>query len=715
MMIPYSLGGNKPSITTKDFYQPKGKERLKLPISNDIYTLDLEVSSLFYLDGEFKEFNYDLPPDAYRDIEKVSVPYIWQFGINDSVYYGRELLQLEDMFKDIYEKDVWKIVYIFNLSYEMQFLLNIFIGKYKIENMVCRDIHKPIQFEVPELHLIFRCAYMLTNMSLESASLEYTDVAKKVNDLDYTRARSPLTKLSDVELSYCEYDIICLYKIILYFRNKFGDLYHIPLTNTSIVRKELKKKIDFWYMKKQWALVPSPSIYLKLVSCFSGGYTHANCLRSFRIWENVTSKDIASSYPAIMVTEKLPVGQFMKCNVNQFTSSKRKYYAFMMYVEFKNIKPKFYNHYIQISKCINLKNAVVDNGRLVSGECSMWLTDVDFDIITTSYNLDYTIIELYKAKKDYLDVRIIKYILELYGGKTKLKNKAKSDPHIAEVVQALKVRLNSLYGVSVSNILNNSSDFIDGVWTQEEFSTEFVEKKLTDSKKSWSTLFFYGQGVWITALARRNLVMTFLGYIDGIMIDKTMDVDMIYSDTDSIKYIGDHEELFKKYNDNLIKKYKAVCKKYTDLDISDFMPEDEKGVKRPIGFYEPDGSYLQYCTTGAKKYAYRDASGLHITVSGVNKSTGVARLNNSIQTFLEPDLTFNYEQSGRLIHYYLDDQPHFTFTDIDGNRYTSTLSYGIVLQPTTYTMGVTDSYIQLLKMYEKERAIKNGKQKNSIR
>ena len=68
------------------------------------------------------------------------------------------------------------------------------------------------------------------------------------------------------------------------------------------------------------------------MSCFSGGYTHANILNSMRVWYRVTSKDIASSYPAVMVTEKLPQGEFLKCRVSDYTPKKQKYYAFMLNV-----------------------------------------------------------------------------------------------------------------------------------------------------------------------------------------------------------------------------------------------------------------------------------------------------------------------------------------------------------------------------------------------
>lgn len=410
-----------------------------------------------------------------------------------------------------------------------------------------------------------------------------------------------------------------------------------------------------------------------------------------------------------MVTEKFANKPFIKCDEKQFRTKAREYNAFLLYVRFYNVKPKYYNHYIQVSKCINMKNPIYDNGRVVSCDvCDMWLTDIDFDIITTSYKCDPIILETYKAHKDYLDKRIIKFILDLYGNKTKLKISAQTDEQIAEIYKTSKSQINSCYGMSVSNCLKQSSDFKNGLWTREELSPEFIKRKLDESKKSWSTLMYYASGCWITAYARRNIFMRLLEVSDN---GRSMDIDSIYVDTDSLKYVNEHDDIFERYNNSLIDKYKEVIKKYPEFTLEDFMPRDEAGVERPIGFFEPDGSYMEFVSTGAKKYAYRASDGLHITISGVNKKTGVKALKDDINNFLNNDLVFTYEESQRLIHYYINDQPEFTFIDIDGNEYTSNLKYGVVLQPTTYTMGVTDSYIQLLKMYEVERAIKNGKQK----
>lgn len=88
---------------------------------------------------------------------------------------------------------------------------------------------------------------------------------------------------------------------------------------------------------------------------------------------------------------------------------------------------------------------------------------------------------------------------------------------------------------------------------------------------------------------------------------------------------------------------------------------------------------------GAKKYAYREDGELHLTLAGVSKS-GVTALNNDLRNF-KKGLVFDYDHSGKLTHSYLD---NMTETDVDG--YHTSLSYGVVLYPTTYTLGTTDIY-----------------------
>lgn len=99
---------------------PVYKKRTKnsKPTADTIYSFDMEVSNLFYINGEWRVFDNSLSKTDYKKIKKCSLPYIWQFGINDTVYYGRELMDFEEVLIRISDKNIHKIIWVHNLSYE---------------------------------------------------------------------------------------------------------------------------------------------------------------------------------------------------------------------------------------------------------------------------------------------------------------------------------------------------------------------------------------------------------------------------------------------------------------------------------------------------------------------------------------------------------------------------------------------------------------------
>ena len=247
---------------------------------DNIFTFDIETISLFKIDGEYRPYLNTLTQSFYRDTEKACVPYIWQFGVNDTVYYGREFKDFERVLKLMSDSRVTRFIYVHNLSYEMQFLLDIIeSNNWHITDMCARNVRKPIQFTIKELNITFRCSYMLTNLSLEKSAEKYTNVKKAVNDLDYNICHSPLSVMTERELYYCEMDCVTLYHIINdYFMNEYGHIANIPLTQTGEVRRALLKEVDFNYLRRQWQLVPPEYIYMALVQAFMGGITHSNIL-----------------------------------------------------------------------------------------------------------------------------------------------------------------------------------------------------------------------------------------------------------------------------------------------------------------------------------------------------------------------------------------------------------------------------------------------------
>lgn len=667
----------------KPVYTRATKHRPRQCYNDIIYTFDIEVTSLFNINNDWSIFDYNISAEEYREIEHASCVYICMLGIEDNVYYFRDFKLFEDILKYLSDSECRKIIYVHNLAYEMNFM-RMFLGDHTIKNMLASAPHKPISFLIEDLNIEFRCSYRLTNLSLEKSAEKYTDVKKATGDLNYNIARSPLTKLTAEELNYCKMDIITLYKIICYFRREYKHVYNIPFTQTGEVRRELHTKLDYWYFKRQQELVPDITTYHYLMQAFMGGITHANVLYSNMVLKNIWTNDEASAYPTMMLTKQYPSGKWYDYKLADFTHM-RDFKCFILHIKVYNITSKLYNHYLSSYKCLSQRNVRSDNGRIVKADyIELILTDCDFDMMVQSYNIEtIEYIRILGSNKKYLDKRILKYILTLYKQKTELKGIEGMEDYYMKSKQ----RINSLFGCACTNVLNQDTYFINNEWGRycaDEIKEEFIAKKISELHDSYSILFNYGVGVFITAYNRRTLWSEILKH----------DNKVVYYDTDSIKAT---EELdFTDYNKRIIEECKRSAEA-NELNIEDFSPADSKGVKHQIGIFESEGCAEEFKTLGAKKYCYRKDGSLHLTVSGVAKSA-VDALNDNINNFRD-DFIFDYHTAGKNIHHYTEQMP-FTFRDIDGNNYYCTDTYGVVLQPTSYRLGLKADYLSVINEFQ---------------
>lgn len=674
---------------------------------DNIYTFDIETISLFEIDGRLQPFDFSKPPEFYKDIRKVCCPYIWQFGINDKVYFGREFLDFAEILKKLSDPDITKFVYVHNLSYETQFLLDILeLNNWHISELCARNIRQPIQFKITELNIIFRCSYMLTNLSLKLSAEKYTNLHKAVGDLDYNTPYSPLTPLPKKTLHYCEMDCITLYHIIKWFRDEYGHIKKIPLTQTGEVRHALRHELDYWYFKKQWELVPPEYIYMALKGAFQGGITHANILRVNQVLNNVWSYDFASSYLYTLTCFKYPSEPFFLIrtkDIKRYSDT----HCLLYDITLENIRATKHNHYLSYSKLTEKDNTdkVIDNGRVVKLKRGRLLcTDYDMKCLTMCYDFKVTYNHVWASYARYLDKRVLLFILTKYHDKTALKGVTGQE----QFYMKAKQQANSIFGMSCSDVIKTGITFDlyngwgahnldDIVENRDGVKMRFIDMKIEEMKKSYSTLFFYAVGVWCTAISRFNLWSNIMATDPAHGVD--MDRQVAYYDTDSIKGTGDVGDVIKNYNKGVLERIK---KSATDnnINIDLYMPSDKKGVKHPLGIFENEtekGLYKEFKTMGAKKYCYKDKNGvLHLTVSGVRKTA--VRAFKSIEDF-ENGFTFDYKYSGRLIHYYEDNQKPFFYTDIKGNKYLCKQRHAIILQPSTYTLGQTSEFESLINEY----------------
>lgn len=670
--------------------------------SDVIYTLDIETTSA-YIDeeGNVEIFDYNNPPEYYRDRTKVAVMYIGMFGIEDRVYYFRTWGEFNEILKKISHPKITKFIYVHNLAFEFQFLRSLLDTEgYTVDKMLARETRKPITFLIKELNIVFRCSLCLTNLSLEASAKKYNKVYFKLKgDLEYNVLRGYSTELTETELGYCENDITTLFEIIYRFRKEYGHVERIPLTQTGEVRRAFKEYTDHYYKDDVKKLIPrSANIFLLLMDALSGGLTHSNYIRTGKLYNNVLSRDLSSSYPTAMMW-RYPMTQFNSIREEDLIYYNTGAFALLMCVRFKNIKCKFINAYIPSFKCRTLQGAVLDNGRVISADVlEITITDIDYDIILNSYEIgeiDY--VSLYASKYDYLPKPLVTFVLGLYKDKTTLKGVKGQEQYYMKKKQLC----NCIYGCAVTNIIRQDITYKNGDWQpHSELTLDYVESKLEQQRESKSNLFAYQWGVWVTAYARKSLYLTLTGRTqDYELFDKTMDFDVLYYDTDSIKYINDdkHRKIFELYNEWVVSQLTDTCRHY-DIDTSLLAPLDIKGKAHPLGVFELDGDYTEFLTQGSKRYAYREreTGELHSTIAGVSSRTGVLALKDDINNFVK-GLEFGYDTAGKLISNYNDNQPEFTIKDSQGHEDTYTDKYGVCLQPTTYTLKIDNFYEMLLQ------------------
>lgn len=173
-----------------------------------------------------------------------------------------------------------------------------------------------------------------------------------------------------------------------------------------------------------------------------------------------------------------------------------------------------------------------------------------------------------------------------------------------------------------------------------------------------------------------------------------LDNKTIYSDTDSLKLeAGFDQNVIDEYNIKVLEKIKKVSNDLK-IPIEKFSPVDKDGNEHTIGLFDLDGEYKEFKTLGAKKYAYIDNNDeLHITVSGVPKQASKALKN--LDEF-KNDFVFKYEDTGKNMIAYNENQNEFILTDYNGLEYKVTDKYGICILPTTYKLGISEEYFELI-------------------
>lgn len=347
---------------------------------------------------------------------------------------------------------------------------------------------------------------------------------------------------------------------------------------------------------------------------FLGGFTHANQCKLGRHLHNIASYDLTSAYPSVMLVKKfvyhwkhqlksLKEVEFDK-NGNIVNDNK----GYMLRLKFKNVHAKHGISVISSSKVEGLIKAKttpsyawIDNGRILHAD-EFILTCYDTDYNTYRKYYDWESVEFlegFSGQKVRLLDSDIYSILHFYEDKCKWKAEAtrlkdmrkKGDPKfnnklLGDATAKLnfaKQQLNSVYGCAAMDKWKYYRED-----QNREYFSEFCE---IEKKGNYNTVSTFTIGGQVTSYVREQILSAIaeIGF-----------KDMVYSDTDSIKFENKekHEFVFNNINKEMQNELSEVINEL-NLDTSKWGEQ-----KDWLNQFDYEGSYTDFKTLGAKRYIH---------------------------------------------------------------------------------------------------------------
>lgn len=644
---------------------------------------DIETTNIPYRQDK-RTGEYTIESEYYdetlSDYVNIPLAFMWSWQIafknkNNEVYIlGRkwkEFLYFMDLLRDKLSLDEDRILvfYVHNLAFEFQFIQTLFSWS-SVFARKSRKVMKCTSVEGIE----FRCSYFLSNMNLAKfiENTEGTVHGKKVGSLDYRIYRDWTSHITENEKEYIVNDVLGLVEAID-AKLKEDTITSIPLTSTGYVRREIRNRCfsNKWYRKKVVEKqFPDLEVYMLCRKAFRGGDTHANYTYANQVMENMFSYDLKSGYPAWILYEEMPTGKAQEYiiydldRLAELIDEK----LLVMEIEFYDLvrNENDVMTYIDLAHCSVHHRVIKDNGRVLSAEyVRYYCTSLDLKIILAEYSFSaFKVLKCFGWEKALLPLPIREGTLEYFNIKTVLDG---VEEKYYEYVKG-KNNLNAVYGMMVTALENDEIVYERLQWREEKAD---VEEALERNFRSYNTFLMYQWGIFITAYARLHLheVLQKIGS------------DAVYVDTDSIKFIGEHNKIyFEEFNRKMMDRIAEV-----DVQGISYTPSGERKV---MGLWEIDGIYDEFKTLGAKKYLYKSKGKYTVTVSGMNKKLGSSAI-KSMDDFV---IGKTFDNIGRTTAFYNDNE--IFIANIKGVEIE--IVSNVALQDTTYTLGISDDYADLI-------------------
>lgn len=553
--------------------------------------------------------------------EPVAFMYLWGFSFfNKFNVYGRTwseflefLSKLEQVLK---ENKLNLIIYIHNINFEYAFMYE-FI-KDKLRSTFAKGEHDLLYFRTP--FIWWRCSAKLTRLNLEKSCIMYnTNHKKAVGDLDYSKLRFPTTELTEKELHYFEYDLLCVNDVVeaVKINKNSKSILAMPMTLTGFTRKKAKNNCDnIEYHNAYKSLKINNEIYGLAEDGQKGGACECSIWKKNKIISNVDMYDFNSQHIYIMLCEYFPMSAFRKFqgNENDIKVVKEvletKCCLFDIYIDEIELKKDKDFGIIGTSHIQNKGEAKIEiqyDFRVIKAKnIRLTLNEIDLEQIFRFYDVGkFQIFNLWVARRMRLPYQIRDVIWELLQNKVEFSKYKGTEKDF--MYQNKKQELNSFSGMLQTKTIHPTWDLQNnGQFRQREMSNSDKYNYLAEYHKSFAHFTYYPWGNWIISHSRKMLFD---------LIDCAKPHSHIYHDTDSCYALG-----FDILKLNELNKKIESTAEYYGYNIG------------RLGQADLEHKNIDFKMLGIKQYAIKENGEVKITIAGIPKENG-KYLNGDLNNF----------------------------------------------------------------------------------
>lgn len=390
-------------------------------------------------------------------------------------------------------------------------------------------------------------------------------------------------------------------------KNKLSLKSHYRITKAADQWFDITER---FYLKKEWtnifrnSLLPQDQDELNLfLEIYKGSYSFLNPKFVGKTIENVKGYDISSSHSGFILRKKYPssTGERITDIKEIYNIINEDWYAWIGRIEFVDLYEKF-------ELPIDLRQFGYinenDNWELI-------LTNAHWKVFKRLFGAKTIIpIEFYKYENKELARNYAKMVNDLYEEKEFYK---KSNDSFVKGI--FKFRTELPFGQSIK-----APQFHQAVIYNEE-TNQFEKFKLTDQpfEEIIGRLKKYALpmqiGIWTAAYSWAEEV--------NMILDLGVE-NVVYGDTDCVRFIGDLDCVIEAHNKEIDKEVNNISKKRIMLETN-----------TKLGRWQDEGTFSQFKAIGIKWYLFVDNDKLEVKAAGANKDKLLDWLNAQDNPFEE--------------------------------------------------------------------------------